>query len=128
VAVSRSALIEAVQPLQQSGFGLGQQVGHGDSVKSQGIGETQGDVHVDADHRATGGEAKLAGDPQQDVPRLPAFEGAGFVQVSGAASVTGAGGAVVAALAAISRPAAEVPSAAGLEAFPSARTASWGAV
>jgi hypothetical protein len=47
---------------QQSGFRLGQEIGHGCYIVVQRFSNLQGDPHVYAEHRAIGGKAKLTGD------------------------------------------------------------------
>jgi len=52
------------EAFQQSGFGLGQKVGHRDEVVAEGFSKLQGNGHIDANHRTTRREPKLAGDTQ----------------------------------------------------------------
>ena len=113
------------QPLDQTGLGGGQQLGHGAAVVAQRRPQAQAGGEVEAGDGGPGG-AKLTASAFQQIPGLPALDGQGGVfdrRAAGTVAVTAASGAgkpVIVAPAAIGSPAAPVPAGAGVKAFFSA--------
>lgn len=112
------------EAFQQSGFGVGQQIGDGGGIEAQRLGQMHGCAQVDAGHDTIRSETKLPGTAQQNVPGLPAGLGQGLVLAIGAAAATEE--TAFTAPSAVSGPAAEVPCGAGPDAFPSAARSSRG--
>lgn len=112
------------QAIQQSGFTFRQQIGHGGDVIAEGLGEFQGNGHIDADDGTTGRKAELPGSPQDDVPGLPTSFRQGFVLLVGTGAFTPE--TVVPASPTVSWAPTEMPCGAGPDAFPSAARSSRG--